>query len=128
MAKTSTFNLEEMKPGYFLAWTVTTQCMYTYNITLKAGNSVIFSANKSNYSAAFQLISQSTSDYSGGNIVLAITCNDATQELRSSTSSGSITDTSAKTVGYVYSICIEDAGDADYNDVYVNIVGWKKKG
>lgn len=128
MAKTSTFNLEEMKPGYFLAWTVTTQCMYTYNITLKAGNTVIFSANKLNYSPTFQLISQDIWDYCDGNLVLTITCYDAAQELKSSTSSGSITDTSAKTVGYVYSICIEDAGDADYNDVYINIVGWKKKG
>lgn len=128
MAKTATFSLEEMKPGYFLAWTITTQCVYTYNITLKAGDTVIFSVNKSNYSPTFQLISQSSQDYSGGNLVLTITCNDANQELRSSTPSGSITDTSAKTVGYVYSICVEDSSDADYNDLYVNIVGWKKKG
>lgn len=128
MAKTSTFNLEEMKPGYFLAWTVTTQCLYTYNITLKAGDTELFSIKKTNYSPTFQVIDQSTKDYCGGNLVLTVTCNDAAQQLKSSTSSGSITDTSAKTVGYVYSICIEDAGDADFNDVYINIVGWKKKG
>ncbi len=128
MAKTATFTLEEMKPGYFLAWTVTTQCMYTYNITLTAGSTVIFNVNKSNTSTNFQLISQSSANYSGGNLVLTITCNEAAQELKSSTPSGSITDPSARTVGYVYSICIEDAGDLDFNDVYVNIVGWKKKG
>lgn len=128
MAKTATFTLEEMKPGYFLAWTVTTQCMYTYNITLKAGKTELFNVNKSNQSSNFQLISQSCADYNNGNLVLTITCNEAIQELKSSIPSGSITDPSAKTVGYVYSICIEDSGDLDYNDVYVNLVGWKKKG
>ncbi len=128
MAKTATFNLEEMKPGYFLAWTITAQCAYTYNITLKAGSSVIFNAKKTNSSSSFQVLAQSSSDYSGGNLVLTITCNEATQELKSSTPSGSITDPNARTVGYVYTICIEDANDLDFNDVYVNIVGWKKKG
>lgn len=33
-----------------------------------------------------------------------------------------------KKVGYVYDFCIEDSEDDDFNDVYVNIVGWAKKG
>ena len=37
-------------------------------------------------------------------------------------------DQRARKVGYVYDFCIEDWTDDDYNDVYVNIVGWAKKG
>lgn len=129
MSKTANFMLQEIKPGYFIAWTVATQCAFTYDIVLKAGNTVIFHTTKTNHSTGFQIIEQGHSVYSGTQgLVLSITCNEASQELKSSIPSGSITDPSARTVGYVYDVCIEDSGDMDFNDVYVNIVGWKSKG
>lgn len=129
MSKTANFTLQEIKAGYFIAWTVATQCGYTYDIELKTGNTVIFHTTKTNHNNGFQIIAQGNADFSGTqNLILSITCNEATQELKSSIPSGSITDPSAKTVGYVYDICIEDSGDMDFNDVYVNLVGWKSKG
>lgn len=129
MSKTANFTLQEIKSGYFIAWNVATQCAYTYDIVLKSGNTEIFHASKTNHSTGFQMIEQGHADFTGSqDLILTVTCNEASKELKSSIPSGSITDPSAKTVGYVYDICIEDSGDMDFNDVYINLVGWKSKG
>ena len=31
-------------------------------------------------------------------------------------------------VGQIYTFCIEDSTDEDYNDFYINIAAWDKKG
>ncbi len=128
MAASLTFELEQFPKGYFLAWSVSTQCQNTVNVTLKVGDTVYFSANKGNRSTNLQMISQANRTYDcNGTPVLTITVNEA-KTLKQSITSGAINDQRARKVGYVYDFCIEDAGDDDYNDVYVNIVGWAKKG
>jgi hypothetical protein len=44
-----------------------------------------------------------------------------------SSSSNAILDKQSNTVGFVYDYCVEDWLDKDYNDYYINIVGWTKK-
>lgn len=128
MAASLTFELEQFPKGYFLAWSVSTQCQNTVNVTLKVGDTVYFSANKGNRSTNLQMISQANRTHDcNGTPVLTITVNEA-KTLKQSITSGAINDQRARKVGYVYDFCIEDAGDDDYNDVYVNIVGWAKKG
>lgn len=128
MAASLTFELEQFPKGYFLAWSVSTQCQNTVNVTLKVGDTVYFSANKGNRSTNLQMISQANRTHDcNGTPVLTITVNES-KTLKQSITSGAINDQRARKVGYVYDFCIEDAGDDDYNDVYVNIVGWAKKG
>ena len=128
MAASLTFELEQFPKGYFLAWSVSTQCQNTVNVTLKVGDTVYFSANKGNRSTNLQMISQANRTHDcNGTPVLTIIVNEA-KTLKQSITSGAINDQRARKVGYVYDFCIEDAGDDDYNDVYVNIVGWAKKG
>ncbi|MGN0181158.1 MAG: hypothetical protein ACI4DP_01910 [Candidatus Ornithomonoglobus sp.] len=128
MAASLTFELEQFPKGYFLVWSVSTQCQNTVNVTLKVGDTVYFSANKGNRSTNLQMISQANRTHDcNGTPVLTITVNEA-KTLKQSITSGAINDQRARKVGYVYDFCIEDAGDDDYNDVYVNIVGWAKKG
>ena len=128
MAASLTFELEQFPKGYFLAWSVSTQCQNTVNVTLKVGDTVYFSANKGNRSTNLQMISQANRTHDcNGTPMLTITVNEA-KTLKQSITSGAINDQRARKVGYVYDFCIEDAGDDDYNDVYVNIVGWAKKG
>lgn len=40
MAASLTFELEQFPKGYFLAWSVSTQCANTVTVTLKVGNTV----------------------------------------------------------------------------------------
>jgi hypothetical protein len=123
-----TFELGEFPQGYFLAWEVTTQCYNMVNVSLKAGGQVYFSADKNNRNCNLQLISQNSRDHTvNATPVLTVTVNESTQ-LKQSFTSGAVTDQKARKVGYIYSFCIEDAADDDYNDVYINIVGWAKKG
>lgn len=49
-------------------------------------------------------------------------------EIRQSISAISITDSLARKVGQIYTFCIEDSTDEDYNDFYINIAAWDKKG
>lgn len=49
-------------------------------------------------------------------------------EIRQSISANSITDSLARKVGQIYTFCIEDSTDEDYNDFYINIAAWDKKG
>lgn len=55
-------------------------------------------------------------------------CTDiATREIKQSLSSANISDTFARKVGCVYDICIEDSSN-DFNDIYLNIAAWSRKG
>jgi hypothetical protein len=128
MAASLTFELEQFPTGYFLAWTVSTQCWNTVTVSLKVGNTVYFSQSKNGHSVGLQLIAQGNQTHNqNGTPILTITVNEATT-LKQSITSGAINDQRARKVGYVYDLCIEDSTDDDYNDVYVNIVGWAKKG
>lgn len=128
MAASLTFELEQFPKGYFLAWSVSTQCANTVTVTLKVGNTVYFSGSKTNHSTGLQLINQNSRTHDcNGTPILTITVNESSQ-LKQSVTSGAINDQRARKVGYVYDFCIEDSTDDDYNDVYVNIVGWAKKG
>ena len=49
-------------------------------------------------------------------------------EIRQSISANSITDSLARKVGQIYTFSIEDSTDEDYNDFYINIAAWDKKG
>lgn len=128
MSKTVTYELEQFPKGYFLAWNVSTQCANTVNVSLKVGNTEYFSANKTDSNAKLQLIGQGSRVHDcDGTPVLTITINESS-EIKSSFTSGAINDQRARKIGYVYDFCLEDGIDDDYNDVYINIVGWAKKG
>lgn len=128
MGNTLTFELEQFDKGYYLSWEILTQCMFKVEVTLKAGNTVYFSAKKDNPKVDLQKITFDSIDHTCKETpILTITVPQA-KELKQSLSSNAINDQCARKVGYVYSICIEDQTDDDFNDVYINIVGWAKKG
>ncbi len=128
MSASLTFELEQFPKGYFLSWSVSTQCWNTVTVTLKVGNTTYFSVRKSGHDTNLKIISQDSRDHNcNGTPILTITVEEA-KVLQQSVTSGAINDQRARKVGYVYDFCIEDSTDNDYNDVYVNIVGWAKKG
>ena len=128
MAASMSFELEQFQPGYFLAWEVLTQCANTLTVTLQVGNTVYFTASKSNRDTKLQLISQNSRTHDcNGTPILTVTVNESSA-LKQSLTSGAINTQRAVKIGYVYDFCIEDSTDDDYNDVYVNIVGWASRG
>lgn len=122
------FKLPEMKKGYYLFWSVCTQCMYDCSVKMEDETGCsYFSCNKFNRSTNLQVLEQNNRQLNG-NVLKLVVDVPASAEIKQSIPSGAITDSNGETVGYVYSFCIEDSTDEDYNDIYINVVGWKNKG
>lgn len=64
----------------------------------------------------------------GNNLKLVVTCETEVDEIHENINSYSVTDDKAATLGHGYNFCIEDATDKDYNDIYINLIGWAKIG
>lgn len=121
------YKLPEIKAGMFMCWNVCTQTSAKHTITLKdkTGKSY-FVYTKDNTSASYQFLGQGNSDVKG-ELILTVDCPESA-ELKQSIDANTITDSSGGTVGHGYEFCIEDWTDEDYNDVYIDIVAWSKKG
>lgn len=128
MPKATTFEFSEFKPGYFLAWTITSQCGNTGSVKITAGNTTLVTARKITGDWNLKLLAQGSATINSNIVKVTVTINEATIELKNSKSAGAILDNSGRKVGYVYDVCIEDSYDDDYNDIYINLVGWERKG
>ena len=128
MAKSFTFTFTEFSPGYFLAWTISTQCGNTGKVEIRSGGNTLDTAIKSSGNWNFMLLSQKNADINSNIVEVEVTVNEATDELKNSKTGCAILDNAGRKVGYVYSVCVEDSTDDDYNDFYINLVGWAKKG
>lgn len=121
------FELGEFPKGYFLFWTVCTQCANQVNVKLNSGGSTLFEANKTDGDKSLKVIQQKSGTLSAAKPELVIEVK-GTDHLQQRMVSGLIADERAQRVGFVYDFCIE-SGNADlFDDVYVNIAGWERKG
>ncbi len=127
MASSNTFELDQFKKGYFLVWSVCTQTAGSPHTILKVDKKEMFDvAPKPNTPSLQFLTKGSYTMESNTTPQLIVKLNGG--DLKSSISAGVISDSEARAVGYAYSICIEDYTDDDYNDIYINIIGWRTKG
>lgn len=126
MAKND-YKLSEIKNGMFICWSVCTQTSAKHTITLKdKSGKVYFSYSKNNTNSSYQFLGEGHSDVLG-ELILTVDCPES-RELKQSIGTHGITDSKAGIVGFSYEFCIEDWTDEDYNDVYINVVAWIKKG
>jgi len=126
MAKAE-FELDQYVRGNLIAWNVTSQCGYKGTLTLKSGNETLFSISKTTVDHNLILLGNGNTTITTDNTLKLIIDIPQSSIVKSSIVSGAITDKMAKKVGYIYDLCIEDSNDDDYNDFYVNIVGWKNQ-
>jgi hypothetical protein len=123
-------NLPQIKKGYYMEWTVASQCWNEFTITLYDDSKTYFTVTKPfERNRDLKLLAQSTAvcENTGSSLKLKVEF-PSSSVVKCSDSPGGVTDQDLKTVGYVYSYCFEDTTDDDYNDLYFNIVGWKSKG
>lgn len=126
MASTE-FELDQFVQGNLIAWNVTTQCGYLPTIKLIAGSRTFFTMNKTTLDHNLQLLGNGSATIDTAETLKLVITIPQSVQIKSSIVAGAISDKKAKKVGYIYDICIEDSYDDDYNDVYVNIVGWKNQ-
>jgi hypothetical protein len=120
--------MSEIKKGNFMCWEVCTQTSCASTTTLADEEKVYFTYNKpSTPDGSFRSWPPGTSVCQGNNLKLTIET-EGDGVIKQTINSYNITDSKAKTVGHGYNLCIEDWTDEDFNDIYVNLVGWAKKG
>ena len=120
-----TIQLGAFDKGEYLAWFVTTQAAYDVTITLKDDSKIYFEDNKATMNIAPPL-AVGNEQYTGDNLRLEISIPESDDIKTLPTMTAIITNT-GKIVGHNFICCGEDWNDADYNDFYINIVGWKSK-
>lgn len=124
---TKTYYLNETKKGDIICWDVCSQCGNFAEVKLFDDNTDYFVYTKNFTDHRFRLLGQNYSYFTGDKLSLTITIPNSA-EIRQSISTSCITDDFGNVVGYVYSFCIEDSTDNDYNDIYVNVCAWRKNG
>lgn len=125
---TKTFNLSEVKTGNFIFWTVCSQCQNLGTVVIRDNTKVYATIKKNSCSTQFTLLAQDHNIYTGGSNFRIEVDIPNSKTIDSSSQSYAITDKEMNSVGHGYNICIEDAGDKDYNDIYIDFVAWNKKG
>lgn len=120
-----TIKLGEFEKGEYLSWFATTQAANEVTVTLKDSKKTYFSAKKESINIAPPL-AVGNADYVGSNLVLEISIPQS-DEIRPIPSMSTIISDTGKVLGHSFTCCGEDWTDNDYNDFYINIVGWKSK-
>lgn len=120
-----TIQLGAFDKGEYLTWFVTTQAAYEVTITLKDDSKTYFTGTKKSMDIAPPL-AIGNDVYTGNNLRLEISIPESDDIKTLPTMSAVITNT-GKICGHNFICCGEDWNDADYNDFYINIVGWKSK-
>ena len=117
--------LDAFDKGEYLSWFVTTQAAFEVTVTLKDDSKTYFTGKKETMDIAPPLAVDSDV-YTGNNLRVEISIPQSDDIKTLPTMSAIITNT-GKIVGHNFICCGEDWNDADYNDFYINIVGWKSK-
>lgn len=120
--------MSEIKKGNFMCWIVCTQACYASTIKLVDETREYFSYDKPRTSDGSFRNWQPTAALCAGNNLQLIVNAEVDDTIKQTVNSYNITDSNAKTVGHGYNLCIEDGTDEDFNDIYVNLVGWIKNG
>lgn len=112
-----------------MLWSVCSQASNKFTVVIKDDKKTYAKIKKKSSSASLKKLSQDSSEYEGGSkLRVEVTFDNKKVEIKESIMSEGITNILAKTMGYIYTYCIEDGTDDDYNDVYIDIVAWRKKG
>lgn len=117
--------LKSFEKGEYLSWFVTTQAAYEVTVTLKDDKKTYFSKKKKGLSITPPL-AVGSEEYIGENLVLEVSIPQS-QEIRTMPSTNTIVTDTGKVVAHSFTCCGEDWIDNDFNDFYINLVGWKSK-
>lgn len=111
---------------YFMSWFVTTQTSNRVTVTLKDDKKTYFSNSRQSTNIDPPL-AMGYGFVAGNNLQLVIDIPGAANIKGTPHLNDVVTDNGTP-VGKEFNLCIEDYNDDDYNDVSVNIVGWKGVG
>lgn len=121
-----TIKLDSFETGEYLSWFVTTQAAYNVHVLLKDDSNPAYIDNSKSTTNIEPPLAVGTRRYTGKNLVLEISIPQS-DDIKVIPSMSTIITDSGKIVGHSFTCCGEDWVDGDFNDFYINLVGWKSK-
>lgn len=122
------FDLNVIKKGMYICWNVSAQACFDSTVTIKDDTTTYAIIKKGKTrTPEFLFLNEGHHNVDGNNLTVIVESTES-RILKSSVNAFTVTSDSGRAVGCGYNICIEDQDDNDYNNVYINIVAWEKKG
>ena len=128
MTKSITIPIRSFEKGWFVTWTIVSQCYNTGTVQIKSGNKMVAEAKKTSTDTDVQLIGQGSFENPSKDMEIIISVNGARAEIDERHDVSVVLNKNGETVGMTLSMCVEDDFDEDYNDFFISMGGWKTKG
>ena len=122
----SKYLLNGIKAGDIMCWDVLTQCQNTLKVTLRDSKKVYFEYDKHSTDTKCSVLGQNNAVAVEDDPCLYVDIPNSHGIKECSYSQAIVAE--GVDAGKVFSICIEDYIDNDYNALYINVCSWHKKG
>lgn len=123
-----TIKLGNIAKGEYLSWFATTQAAFSIQLKLYDNKTVYFDKTRQSRDIEPPM-AQGSAQYIGDELSLYINIPQGDQkDLQTFLNTFTLLTPTGETVGHGFTVCGEDQHDADFNDFYLNVMGWKSKG
>lgn len=115
----------DIKKGYYIFWTFTTQAAFTINVELKDNKRIYMVAHRTSISPI--PAEQGYAKVEGENLQLVINIPQSYQ-IDGRIQDMNILDSKSQMIVKTITLVGEDSDDLDYNDIFFNISAWRSEG
>lgn len=123
---TKKVKLSNIETGELLSWVATTQACWEVGLKLYDSKNVYFNGKRSSCNVEPPL-SQGSANYEGSELTLEIDV-PSSKGIKVILNTPTYMDDNGTVIGHGFICCGEAGSDGDYNDFYLSLVGWKRKG
>jgi hypothetical protein len=129
MSAKKTIKLSNIKPGEYISWFVTTQAANMITVRLYDSEITYFSNFKESTNIEPPL-AQGSAHYTGTDLAvdIEVTGRWSGNDISTFLDTFTLLTPQKVEIGHSFTCCGEDSTDNDYNDVYINVMGWSKQG
>lgn len=120
--------IKSFPKGWFVTWSVTSQCGFSGNIQIKSGETLLQKFEKTNRNSNIQFLGQGNATIPSQDMSIVVTVNEGTGPIYERHHPNMVLNNKGDIVGTTITICIEDSDDQDFNDYCISLAGWAKKG
>ncbi len=116
--------------GWFVTWSVTSQCYFNGSVEIKSGGTVLQKIEKTDHDVDLQYLGHGNAIISSQDMSVVVTVEegDPSEPIFEQHHASMIFNKEGDTVGITMAIGVEDANDFDFNDFFISFAGWAKKG
>ena len=122
--------IKSFPKGWYLTWSVSSQCYYNGNVQIKSGGNVLQTIEKTDHSSNLQILGNGSALIPSEDMEIVITFYDGTEdeEILEQHQVNMILNKKGKPVGITIGMCVEDSYDQDFNDLFISLKKKKKRG